>query len=36
MVVPESYRFPAKANRALVQVILAVRDRMLASGRGVA
>ena len=36
MVVPESYRFPHEANRALVQVILAVRDRMLGSGRGVA
>jgi hypothetical protein len=36
MVVPESYRLPHDANRALVQVILVVRDRMLGSGRGLA
>ena len=29
VVVPESYRLPHEANRALVRVILAVRDRML-------
>ncbi|CDM77190.1 Recombinase [Mycobacterium marinum] len=34
MVVPESYRLSHDANRALVQVILAVRDRMLGSGKG--
>jgi hypothetical protein len=34
--VPDHYRLPREANRALVQVILAVRDRMLGSDRGVA
>ncbi|GLB83127.1 hypothetical protein SRL2020226_33920 [Mycobacterium kiyosense] len=36
IVVPENYRLRHEANRALVHVILAVRDRMLGSGRGVA
>ena len=36
IVVPESYRLPHEANRALVSVIMAVRDRMLGSDRGVA
>ena len=36
IVVPEHYRLPREANSALVQVIMAVRDRMLGSGRGVA
>ncbi len=36
MVAPETYRLPHEANRALMQVILAVRDRMSGSGRGVA
>ena len=36
IVVPDHYRLPREANRALVDVILAVRDRMLGSGRGVA
>ena len=33
---PDQYRLPREANRALVQAILAVRDRMLGSDRGVA
>jgi hypothetical protein len=33
---PDHYRLPREANRALVQAILAVRDRMLGSDRGVA
>jgi hypothetical protein len=36
IVVPESYRLPHEANRALVRVIMAVRDRMLGSDRGAA
>ena len=36
IVVPDHYRLPRQANRALVHVIMAVRDRMLGSGRGVA
>jgi hypothetical protein len=36
IVVPDQYRLPREANRALVHVIMAVRDRMLGSGRGVA
>ncbi|SHQ40213.1 hypothetical protein [Mycobacteroides abscessus] len=36
MVVPESYRLTHDANRVLVQVILAVRDRMRGSERGIA
>jgi hypothetical protein len=36
IVVPNQYRLPSEANRALVHVIMAVRDRMLGSGRGVA
>jgi hypothetical protein len=36
IVVPESYCLPHEANRALVRVIMAVRDRMLGSDRGVA
>lgn len=36
IVVPEHYRLPREANSALVHVIMAVRDRMLGSGRGVA
>jgi hypothetical protein len=34
--VPYQYRLPHEANRALVQAILAVRDRMVGSDRGVA
>ena len=34
--VPEHYRLSCEANRALVQVIMAVRDRMLGSERGIA
>ena len=34
--VPRHYRLPREANRALVQAILAVRDRMVGSDRGVA
>jgi hypothetical protein len=33
---PNSYRLPREANRALVHVIVAVRDRTLGSGREVA
>lgn len=36
IVVPDHYRLPCEANSALVHVIMAVRDRMLGSGRGVA
>ena len=36
IVVPENYRLPCDANRALIQLIMAVRDRMLGSERGVA
>lgn len=36
IVVPENYRLPHEANRVLVDVILAVRDRMLGSRREVA
>ncbi|BBZ43915.1 hypothetical protein MPRM_11960 [Mycobacterium parmense] len=36
IVVPDHYRLPPEANSALVHVIMAVRDRMLGSGRGVA
>lgn len=36
IVVPESYRLPDEANCALGRVIMAVRDRMLGSDRGVA
>lgn len=36
IVVPDHYRLPREANRALVHVIMAVRDRMLGSDRGVA
>lgn len=34
--VADDYRLPREANRALVHVIMAVRDRMLGSGKGVA
>jgi hypothetical protein len=33
---PDGYRLPREANRALVHVILAVRDRNSGSGREVA
>lgn len=33
---PDQHRLPREANRALVHVIIAVRDRMLGSERGVA
>jgi hypothetical protein len=36
IVVPDHYRLPREANRALAHVIMAMRDRMLGSGRGVA
>ncbi len=36
IVVPDHYRLSREADRALVHVIMAVRDRMLGSGRGVA
>jgi len=36
IVVPDHCRLPREANRALVHVIMAVRDRMLGSDRGVA
>jgi hypothetical protein len=36
IVVPDHYRLPREANRALVHVIMAVRDRMLGTDRGVA
>jgi hypothetical protein len=32
----DHYRLPCEANRALVHVIMAVRDRMLGSERGIA
>ncbi len=35
IVVPDHCRLPREANRALVHVIMAVRDRMLGSERGV-
>lgn len=34
--VPHHYRLPGEANRALVQAILAVRDRLLGADWGVA
>jgi hypothetical protein len=34
--VPDHYRLPREVNRALVQAILAVRDRLLGLDRGVA
>jgi hypothetical protein len=36
IVVPDHYRLSREANRALVHVIMAVRDRMLGSERGIA
>jgi hypothetical protein len=36
IVVPDHCRLPREANRALVHVIMAVRDRTLGSDRGVA
>lgn len=36
IVVPEDYVLPCEANRALIRVILAVRDRTLGGDRGVA
>jgi hypothetical protein len=36
IVLPDEYRLPREANRALVHVIIAVLDRMLGSERGVA
>lgn len=36
IVLPDDYRLPCEANRALVHVIMAVRDRMLGSERGIA
>ena len=36
LVLPDDYRLPREANRALVHVIMAVRDRMLGSERGIA
>jgi hypothetical protein len=36
LVVSDHYRLPYEANRALVHVIMAVRDRMLGSERGIA
>lgn len=36
IVVPEDYALPCEANRALIRVILAVRDRTLGGDRGVA
>ncbi|MDT5256800.1 MAG: hypothetical protein QOD10_1880 [Mycobacterium sp.] len=36
MDLPSQFRLPHEANRVLIHVILAVRDRMLGSGRGVA
>lgn len=35
IVVPNHYQLPHEANSALIHVIIAVRDRMLESGRGV-
>jgi hypothetical protein len=34
--VPDHYRLPREANRALIMAILAVRDRIVGSDRGVA
>ncbi|WP_407665933.1 replication initiator [Mycolicibacterium aubagnense] len=36
IVVPEDYVLPCEANRALIRVILAIRDRTLGGDRGVA
>lgn len=36
IVVPENCRLPREANRALVNVILAVRDRTVGKGKEVA
>jgi len=36
IVVPDHYGLPREANRALVHVIMAVRDRMLGTDRGAA
>ena len=36
IVVPEDYRLPYEADRALIRVILAVRGRALGGDRGVA
>lgn len=36
IVLPDDYRLPREANRALAQVIMAVRDRMFGSERGIA
>lgn len=36
ILVPDHYRLPHEANRALVHAIMAVRDRMLGSERGIA
>ena len=36
IVLPDDYRLPREANRALVHVIMAVRDRMFGSERGMA
>jgi hypothetical protein len=36
IVLPDHCRLPREANRALVHVIMAVRDRTLGSGREVA
>jgi hypothetical protein len=36
IVVPENCRLPREANRALVNVILAVQDRTLGKGKEVA
>lgn len=36
IVVPGEYMLPCEANRALIRVILAVRDRTLGGDRGVA
>jgi hypothetical protein len=36
IVLPDHYRLPREANRALAHVIMAVRDRMFGSERGIA
>jgi len=36
IVLPDHYRLSREANRALIHVIMAVRDRMLGSERGIA
>lgn len=36
IVVPEDYVLPCEAHRALIRVILAVRDRAVGGDRGVA